>query len=1131
MLCRILVYYRTQLEAVSVVLIFLCFLNTCAASNSDPTQFTDDVSVNCGSSGTFTARNGRKWFGDVHPKISSLLRVKGTSTASSAIGRLLSTDDQVPHRTARLSRYQFSYSFRVSPGQKIICLHFNPAVYKGFKGLNDLFTVEAGSFILLTNFSASLIADDLGLSSFVKEYCLNIEENQELNLVFSPVNRKSSDTYAFINGIEIISVPLSLSYFGGVGNIGVQQIGNFPVYVDSGTALEMIHRQSVKQDPLSLGAETRDMFELWGSVLKTNANKMQNITLKVPVDVGFRYLVRLHFSNLIFKMITEIGGLIYEIQINGMIVNADIDAKTKVGDENSTPLYRDFMVIMKGCKQGGKDDLLICLNSNVEVMDGLEPFQGFEVMKLSNLENSLASPNPLPVVQSVRDHVLDSKNRIVSVATTLLVLINIIVYMLKKKREGSPEEVENMPSAMPQQCCRYFSFAEIQLATRNFSDTHVIGRGGFGKVYKGLIDNGRETVAIKRLGLKSKQGAREFWTEIETLSELRHVNLVSLIGYCNEKSEMILVYQYLANGTLADHLYKLSTINKDCISLTWKQRLSICIGVGQGLDYLHTGSVIHRDVKSSNILLDETLVAKITDFGLAKSLHGKELDSHVSTKVKGTFGYLDPDYFSTGRLTKKSDAYALGVVLLEVLCGRPVIDLHAEENEHHLAAWARENIRKGRADQIVASTLRREISKDSLETYVRVVERCLKAQPRERPTMVEVVEQLEFALGQQKRSELFLPIVSNQVNYIHPADGEANLSVQVMEPNEQTNEPQSERKEGSKSKTHKLSRFRPWGAFWNRVKTTSKPAGLPIAVPTIAADELKDITGNFSTKCLIGKGSCGEVYHGILKSGQAAAIKNFDSSNHPEQEFLAQVSVASSLKHENLVELLGYCVDGRLKVLAYEFASHGSLHDILHGIKGTGQAPVLSWAQRAKISIEAAKGLNHIHQKAHTHLAIKSSNVLLFEDNDVAKIADFGLSNRAADLTQRLTSTLFFGTVGYHAPEYLMVVKQSWRNDVYSFGVVLLELLTGRKPFDHTRPREQEFLVAWATAKISEGKVEEIVDARLKGDYPPNAVQKMAEIAALCVQNEANSRPKMSVVVKHLQSLLDDGSLSGTRNL
>ncbi|KAH6799598.1 hypothetical protein C2S51_036082 [Perilla frutescens var. frutescens] len=1068
MLRRILVYYRTQLEAVSVVLIFLCFLNTCAASNSDPTQFTDDVSVNCGSSGTFTARNGRKWLGDVHPKISSLLRVKGTSTASSAIGRLLSTDDQVPHRTARVSRSQFSYSFQVSPGQKIICLHFNPAVYKGFKGLNDLFTVEAGSFILLTNFSASLTADDLGLSSFVKEYCINIEENQELNLVFSPVNRKSSDTYAFINGIEIISVPLSLSYFG-VGNIGVQQIGNFPVYVDSGTALEMIHRQSVKQDPLSLGAETRDMFELWGSVPKTNANKMQNITLKVPADVGFR------------------------------------------GDENSIPLYRDFMVIMNGRKQGGKHDLLICLNSNVEVMDGLEPFQGFEVMKLSNLENSLASPNPLPVVQSVRDHVLDSKNRIVSVAT-LLVLINIIVYMLQKKREGSPEEVENMPSARSQQCCRHFSFAEIQLATRNFSDTHVIGRGGYGIVYKGLIDNGRETVAIKRSKLNSNQGA-QFLAEIETLSELRHVNLVSLIGYCNEKSEMILVYQYLANGTLADHLHELSRNDKDCISLTWKQRLSICIGVGQGLDYLigyknliaynylHKGSVIHRDVKSSNILLDETLVAKIADFGVAKSLHGKELDSHVTTNIKGTFGYLDPDYFRTGRLTKKSDAYALGVVLLEVLCGRPAINIRAEENEHNLAAWAQENIRKGRADQIVASTLRREISKDSLETYVRVVERCLKAEPRERPTMAEVLEQLEFALGQQKKSELLLPIVANQVNYIHPANGEENLSEQVMAPNEQTNEPQSGRKEGSKSKTHKLSRFRPWGAFRNRVKTTSKLAGLPIAVPTIAVDEFKDITGNFSTKCLIGKGSCEEVYHGILKSGHAAAIKNFNSSNLPEQEFLEQ------------------------------FASHGSLHDILHGVKGTGQAPVLSWAQRAKISIEAAKGLNYIHQKAHIHLAMKSSNVLLFEDNDVAKIADFGLSNRAADMTQRLTSTLFLGTVGYHAPEYLMVLKLSWRNDVYSFGVVLLELLTGRKPFDHTRPREQEFLVAWATAKISEGKVEEIVDARLNGDYPPNAVQKMAEIAALCVQNEANSRPKMSVVVKHLQSLLDDGTPSGTWNL
>ncbi|KAI8561966.1 hypothetical protein RHMOL_Rhmol04G0381800 [Rhododendron molle] len=304
---------------------------------------------------------------------------------------------------------------------------------------------------------------------------------------------------------------------------------------------------------------------------------------------------------------------------------------------------------------------------------------------------------------------------------------------------------------------------------------------------------------------------------------------------------------------------------------------------------------------------------------------------------------------------------------------------------------------------------------------------------------------------------------------------------------------------------------------------------LPIAVPTIPVDELKEITENFGTKALIGEGSYGRVYYGLLKSGQAAAIKKLDASKQPDQEFLAQVSMVSRLKNENVVELLGYCLDGGLRVLAYEFASNGSLHDILHGrkgVKGAQPGPVLLWAQRVKIAVGAAKGLEYLHEKAKPHIIhrdIKSSNVLLFDD-DVAKVADFDLSNQAPDMAARLHSTRVLGTFGYHAPEYAMTGQLSSKSDVYSFGVVLLELLTGRKPVDHTLPRGQQSLVTWATPKLSEDKVKQCVDARLGGDYPPKAVAKMAAVAALCVQYEADFRPNMSIVVKALQPLLNTRS-------
>ncbi|KAL4383570.1 hypothetical protein GQ457_15G020640 [Hibiscus cannabinus] len=300
----------------------------------------------------------------------------------------------------------------------------------------------------------------------------------------------------------------------------------------------------------------------------------------------------------------------------------------------------------------------------------------------------------------------------------------------------------------------------------------------------------------------------------------------------------------------------------------------------------------------------------------------------------------------------------------------------------------------------------------------------------------------------------------------------------------------------------------------------------PIEVPAISADELKEITDDYGTNSLIGEGSYGRVYYGVLKSGQAAAIKKLDASKQPDDEFLSQVSMVSRLKHENFVQLLGYCVDGSTRILAYEFASNGSLHDILHGrkgVKGAQPGPVLTWAQRVKIAVGAARGLEYLHEKADPHIIhrdIKSSNVLIFDD-DVAKIADFDLSNQAPDMAARLHSTRVLGTFGYHAPEYAMTGQLNAKSDVYSFGVVLLELLTGRKPVDHTLPRGQQSLVTWATPRLSEDKVRQCVDQRLGGDYPPKAVAKMAAVAALCVQYEADFRPNMSIVVKALQPLLN----------
>ncbi|CAA7050447.1 unnamed protein product [Microthlaspi erraticum] len=311
------------------------------------------------------------------------------------------------------------------------------------------------------------------------------------------------------------------------------------------------------------------------------------------------------------------------------------------------------------------------------------------------------------------------------------------------------------------------------------------------------------------------------------------------------------------------------------------------------------------------------------------------------------------------------------------------------------------------------------------------------------------------------------------------------------------------------------------------VKATVLKEPPPIEVSAMSLEELREKTENFGSKALIGEGSYGRVYYANLIDGKAMAVKKLDNSSEPETnvEFLTQVSKVSRLKNDNFVELLGYCVDGNIRVLAYEFATMGSLHDILQGRKGVQGAqpgPTLKWMQRVRIAVDAAKGLEYLHEKVQPpviHRDIRSSNVLLFEDFK-AKIADFNLSNQAPDMAARLHSTRVLGTFGYHAPEYAMTGQLTQKSDVYSFGVVLLELLTGRKPVDHTMPRGQQSLVTWATPRLSEDKVKQCVDPKLQGEYPPKAVAKLAAVAALCVQYEAEFRPNMSIVVKALQPLL-----------
>lgn len=219
---------------------------------------------------------------------------------------------------------------------------------------------------------------------------------------------------------------------------------------------------------------------------------------------------------------------------------------------------------------------------------------------------------------------------------------------------------------------RQFSIEELKKATNDFSPSNQIGSGGFGAVFKGILANGH-AVALKKRLKSSLQGHKEFYTEIELLSRVHHRNVVPLIGFCQDQGEEILVYQFMARGNVKDLLYDLDA--KPLGKLPWKTRLSIALGAAQGIEYLHSGSnpaIIHRDIKTGNILLDENYNPYVADLGLSK-FTVDETNSYINTAVRGTPGYVDPEYAYNQRLTEKSDVYSFGVVLLELVTGKPPI--------------------------------------------------------------------------------------------------------------------------------------------------------------------------------------------------------------------------------------------------------------------------------------------------------------------------------------------------------------------------------------------------------------------------------------------------------------------------
>uniref|UniRef100_M0ZKP7 non-specific serine/threonine protein kinase n=1 Tax=Solanum tuberosum TaxID=4113 RepID=M0ZKP7_SOLTU len=325
---------------------------------------------------------------------------------------------------------------------------------------------------------------------------------------------------------------------------------------------------------------------------------------------------------------------------------------------------------------------------------------------------------------------------------------NISIKTDSSRRRYIVEEIEKYGKGnISAQTITYNDFC---LATNNFDSECLLGEGGFGKVYKGHIQSKNIDVAVKQLDRNGFQGNREFLVEVLLLSLLHHPNLVTLEAYCSDGDQRVLVYEFMSNGSLEDHLLEIGPEQKP---LDWITRMKIAEGAAKGLEYLHetaNPSVIYRDFKASNILLDEKFNPKLSDFGLAK-LGPTGDQTHVSTRVMGTYGYCAPEYASTGQLTTKSDVYSFGVVFLEIITGRRVIDNSLPSEEQNLVVWATPLFRDKTKFHLMADPLMGgDYPMKALYQALAIAAMCLQEEASTRPLMSDVVTALEFLSGNKK---------------------------------------------------------------------------------------------------------------------------------------------------------------------------------------------------------------------------------------------------------------------------------------------------------------------------------------------------------------------------------------------
>ncbi|GJU15209.1 kinase-like domain, phloem protein 2-like protein [Tanacetum coccineum] len=636
--------------------------------------------------------------------------------------------------------------------------------------------------------------------------------------------------------------------------------------------------------------------------------------------------------------------------------------------------------------------------------------------------------------------------------------------------------------------------ATILLSSTEISFPFVYGFFVMRRTRKSSFTSMRPERMSLQLSKCIKDESKKIWTEISMLSSLKHKNLVSLIGFIDNKFEKIIIYKKEANQSLNEYLSDQT--------LTWMQRLKICVGVAKALSYIHYDagrdfSVIHCNISSSKILLDDKWEPKLSGFELSLKNTVPRRQHLLLTRDIVKNVYLDPKYEKTGGVTHKSDVYSFGVVLLEVLRGRSAVD------DEEVGEGLISQLEKSHLDDMVDPHLQKQMDPESFRIFSETAYYCLQEERAKRPYIDQVVKRLDKALELQwKHENPELP--KNAV-------------------------------EGTSSNHLK----------WKNLEHLK-----------IGLNDIELATENFADTYCIGSGRYGMVYKAqlehfdctisSLKDGEnkcdlpkkrsTVAIKRIFNTQG-EQGFVAEIETLTSCKHENIISLLGFCDEGPdHMILVYELASKGSLEDYMGN---SDKMTNLTWMQRLRICLDIAHGLKYIHTNTDEdkqkiiHRDIKSANILL-GDNWEAKIADFGLSkfHPSNQEASTINTDMIAGTNTYLDPEYHKYGRLNKKSDIYSFGVVLLEILTGSLAYDPVYTKVNEKGIApIARDHFEKGTLMEIVDRKIKEETDERVFSLskgpdkeslviFSEIAFRCLAETQAQRPTIEVVINELKKAL-----------